>query len=327
MAFLLKELRFKVPWGYLAAKAWGSSKGRPVMCLHGWLDNANTFDRLIPLLPQEYYYVALDFSGHGQTSHLPEGIRYQHLDYVTDIHRVVASLGWTRFSIIGHSMGGVVGGMMPVLRSIELSGRAQGILMLCVAEFASIFPEKVYHLILLDSYGFFPVQSDLIHSHLKKAITHYSRLEGVNAAKVYTPERALQRLLDGNPSLNSDTAKVLLQRGTKPVPGGLVFSRDIRITVNNSAPLSLEQCLHIMKSFQSDVHIILANEGISADLMRGVYTDVGQTLLHGYKENLKERFQSTIVDGNHFVHLNEPDKIAKIIVKQLNERPCIHSQL
>ncbi|XP_068096336.1 serine hydrolase-like protein 2 isoform X2 [Hyperolius riggenbachi] len=198
MSSFLKELQFKVPWGHLAAKAWGSHDGCPILCLHGWLDNANTFDRLIPLLPKEYHYVALDFSGHGRSSHLPQGMRYQHLDYVTDIHRVVTALGWRKFSILGHSMGGVVGGL-----------------------FASVFPDTVQHLVLLDSYGFFPIPSDLLMSHLKRAILHYSRLNDANTAKVYTPEGALQRLLDGNPSLNTDTAKVLLQRGTKPVPDAL----------------------------------------------------------------------------------------------------------
>ncbi|MEE6517181.1 hypothetical protein FKM82_027230, partial [Ascaphus truei] len=89
MPALLKELRFAVPWGQLAAKAWGPQEGRPVLCLHGWLDNANTFDRLIPLLPQACHYVALDFSGHGMSSHRPPGVRYEHLDYVTDVHRAV----------------------------------------------------------------------------------------------------------------------------------------------------------------------------------------------------------------------------------------------
>lgn len=49
---LLSELKLTVPWGHIAAKAWGSLQGPPVLCLHGWLDNANSFDRLIPLLPQ-----------------------------------------------------------------------------------------------------------------------------------------------------------------------------------------------------------------------------------------------------------------------------------
>ncbi|XP_068096334.1 serine hydrolase-like protein 2 isoform X1 [Hyperolius riggenbachi] len=304
MSSFLKELQFKVPWGHLAAKAWGSHDGCPILCLHGWLDNANTFDRLIPLLPKEYHYVALDFSGHGRSSHLPQGMRYQHLDYVTDIHRVVTALGWRKFSILGHSMGGVVGGL-----------------------FASVFPDTVQHLVLLDSYGFFPIPSDLLMSHLKRAILHYSRLNDANTAKVYTPEGALQRLLDGNPSLNTDTAKVLLQRGTKPVPDGVLFSRDIRVTLNSSAPLSIEQCLQVLKSIQSNVHIILANEGLSADQMRGVYTEMGQTLLNGFKESLKDRFKATVVDGNHFIHLNEPKKVSKIITDQLNQQPAIHSQL
>ncbi|KAM8931193.1 serine hydrolase-like protein 2 [Pelodytes ibericus] len=304
MSALLKELRFSVPWGHLAAKAWGTGEGNPVLCLHGWLDNANTFDRLIPLLPQNNHYVALDFSGHGLSSHLPLGMRYQHMDYLTDVHRVVTALGWKKFLILGHSMGGVVGGL-----------------------FASIFPESVRQLILLDSYGFFPVHSDTVVSLLQKSIIHYSRLVGVTPSKIYTEKGALQRLMDANSSLTHDTAKLLLQRGTKSVPGGVTFSRDIRITVNNAVPLSLSQCLQIMKNIKADVNIILANEGMIADQMRGVYTDHGQALLNGYKETLKERCQVNIVDGNHFVHLNEPEKVAALISGQILEKSHVHSHL
>ena len=49
---LISELKLAVPWGHIAAKAWGSHQSPPVLCLHGWLDNANSFDRIIPLLPK-----------------------------------------------------------------------------------------------------------------------------------------------------------------------------------------------------------------------------------------------------------------------------------
>ncbi|XP_031456171.1 serine hydrolase-like protein 2 isoform X3 [Phasianus colchicus] len=108
---MFSEVKFPVPWGHVAAKAWGPPEGHPVLCLHGWLDNANTFDRLIPLLPRDCRYVAMDFSGHGLSSHRPAGSPYHFLDYVSDVRRVAAALRWRRFTLMGHSMGGSVAGM------------------------------------------------------------------------------------------------------------------------------------------------------------------------------------------------------------------------
>lgn len=41
-------------------KIWGPPDGHPVLALHGWLDNAGTFDTLIPLLPPNLRIVAVD---------------------------------------------------------------------------------------------------------------------------------------------------------------------------------------------------------------------------------------------------------------------------
>ncbi|KAG0410717.1 hypothetical protein HPB47_012138 [Ixodes persulcatus] len=50
-----KEAQFSVPYGHLAAKLWGdqSLARTNVLALHGWRNNAGTFDTLVPLLSSD----------------------------------------------------------------------------------------------------------------------------------------------------------------------------------------------------------------------------------------------------------------------------------
>ncbi|KAL0625467.1 Serine hydrolase-like protein 2 [Plecturocebus cupreus] len=197
---LISELKLAVPWGHIAAKAWGSLKGSPVLCLHGWTDNANSFDRLIPLLPQNLYYVAMDFGGHGLSSHYNPGVPYYHQNFVNEIRRVVAALKWNRFSIMGHSFGGVVAGM-----------------------FSCTFPEMVDKLILLDSIPFvldFHEVENLL-TYKRRAIEHMLQVEASQKpARVLSPEEMLQGLLKNNSHVSEECGELLLQRGTTKVATG-----------------------------------------------------------------------------------------------------------
>ncbi|NXY48197.1 SEHL2 protein, partial [Ceuthmochares aereus] len=197
---MFSELKFPVPWGHVAAKAWGPSEGHPVLCLHGWLDNANTFDKLIPLLPKDCYYVAMDFSGHGLSSHRPAGSAYHFLDYVSDVCRVTAALQWRRFTLMGHSMGGAVAGM-----------------------FCFLYPEMVDKLILLESLGFLLAPEDT-EAWLKSKRMVIDRLLNLEAKqqipKARSPEAALQRLLEANRHLTAEGGAILLQRGATETPAG-----------------------------------------------------------------------------------------------------------
>jgi len=57
-----REILIPVPWGFVAGKVYGDSSNHPVLCLHGWLDNCNTFDPLIPLLPTGMLFCCCAFS-------------------------------------------------------------------------------------------------------------------------------------------------------------------------------------------------------------------------------------------------------------------------
>ncbi|XP_058876861.1 serine hydrolase-like protein [Acipenser ruthenus] len=286
------ELRFPVPWGHIAAKSWGPREGRPVLCLHGWLDNANSFDRLIPLLPQECQYLAMDFPGHGLSSHRSPGAHYSFPAYVNDVLRVAKALEWKTFSILGHSMGGNVA---------------------CL--FSALFPEMVDKLVILDAYGFLPTEADEIPRLVRKGMEEMLGYESeARPGKVYPPEEACQRLLSANSSLCEESALILLQRGSTEVPGGLVFNRDFRLNLTNIARVTLEQSLQLQKRITASVLIVLADEGI-----RKMAILNPDKLLQGFRDSLGEsHFRLESVPGNHHVHLNQPEKVSPIVGRFLS---------
>ena len=98
----------------LQAKRYGHPSGIPTLAIHGWLDNAGSFDFLAPLLI-DHYVVALDLPGHGLSDHLPEGMQYHLTEAVGFIYQVIQYLGWSDAVIIGHSLGGGSGDIISLL--------------------------------------------------------------------------------------------------------------------------------------------------------------------------------------------------------------------
>ena len=86
-----KQLEFVLPWGIVAAQEWKEPEAsKKVLLLHGWQDNSNTFKKLVPLLPKEYWILALDSLGHGKSSHRVPGLPYHVPDYLLDIKATLA---------------------------------------------------------------------------------------------------------------------------------------------------------------------------------------------------------------------------------------------
>jgi pimeloyl-ACP methyl ester carboxylesterase len=81
---------------------------RPIVALHGWQDNAGTFDALIPLLPDHISFLTLDLPGHGLSTWIPNGMSYHSLDNLLLLLHIMKEYNWDKISLLGHSMGSVL---------------------------------------------------------------------------------------------------------------------------------------------------------------------------------------------------------------------------
>jgi len=98
----------EVGGGALAVVEEGAG-GIPLLLVHGWTGSKEDFaDWMIPLADAGFHVVAPDHRGHG-ASHKPDDEDQYSLDILAaDMLGVADALGWDRFVLLGHSMGGMV---------------------------------------------------------------------------------------------------------------------------------------------------------------------------------------------------------------------------
>lgn len=215
----VQDLKLALPHINLAARVYGPEDGQPVLALHGWLDNANSFARLAPRL-QGLQIVALDLAGHGFSDHRAAGASYALWDYAHDILQVASYLGWERFSLIGHSLGAIIAALV-----------------------AGAMPERVERLVLID--GVVPPDSPPSDPVVRmgKALREQLALPGKRKAVHPSLERAIEARMKGHVAVSREASELLGQRSLMPVPGGFTWRSDPRLMLSSPVRLSTDQAL------------------------------------------------------------------------------------
>lgn len=87
---------------------------RKVLILHGWLSDHRVFDQVAPLFrPSQYTLARVDYRGYGMNR--ARTGNYSVDEIAGDALSVCAELGWQRFQVVAHSMGGMVTQKMALL--------------------------------------------------------------------------------------------------------------------------------------------------------------------------------------------------------------------
>ena len=260
---------------------YGNPQNPMVLALHGWLDNAASFQPLSEYLT-DYYIVAIDVTGHGLSDHRSAGAHYHLIDFVYDLHELVKSQNWPAFILMGHSMGGIIASL-----------------------YTSCFGEHVSKLISIEAFGPMTKNSQSSPKQLKDSIN--SRLKAQHSAARHptSVERTVEaRTMVGDIALES--ARLLVNRNIKEVEGKLLFTTDRRLRTFSSLRMTEEQAEAFMRNIQCPVLVIIGNKGYAT--MR-VALATRKTWIADFVKHECE--------GHHHVHMDNPQPVAQFISKFL----------
>jgi len=252
----------------LAAKQWGSADAPAVIALHGWLDNAASFDRLAPMLPG-YRIIALDLAGHGYSTHRPEGVRYNALDNVDDVVALADALDLERFILLAHSWGAGI-----------------------ATYTAGIFPERVSELILVEGIGGYTSRPHEAPSILRKAVEDLKNADTKRKPLYATRDEAIRARAQAHAGISMDAAARLCTRGLEPVHGGFTWRSDPRLRMSSVIRPTEEMVTAFLRRLSMPVLLVLGRLGLLAE------DPTLQVRAHQIPD-----CRSMVLDGNHHLHL------------------------
>ncbi|XP_043252534.1 probable serine hydrolase [Colletes gigas] len=283
---VVKEIEIKVPWGKIAAKLWGTENKQPILALHGWQDNAASFDTIAPYLLKNIPIMAIDFPGHGFSSWLPPGIMYSDLIYLMLMQRIKQYFGWDKMKIMAHSMAG-----------------------LASFYYSSFFPNEVEYIIGLDAVVTIGVTRTEYPSYFSKNLSKLLEVETYANEIKYTKEEMMGRWISSiKNSIDEDTCKILMTRGVTEVEHGkYVFNRDPRLKFSPYfSQYTNEHINTYAKYIRCPCLFITAKDSYISDTIN---TFNNFNTMRETNENVYWHE----VPGTHHIHMRDPENVSKII--------------
>lgn len=207
---------------------WGNAGKRPLIMLHGINRTGHSFDKVAPLLQNDYHVIAMTLRGHGDSDWSPKH-EYLAEHHASDLHALIEQLKLRDVVLNGNSMGGRV-----------------------VQVYAGQHPERVWKLIV-DDVG--PERPESV----TKTLTSRMGQE----TKGWASEEELLKSIRGNRQRTPEQEQDLLDRvrfESRKLPDGrVVWKYDPNITAG-LGPVELWQYVKQYKA--QALYIIGANSNL-----------------------------------------------------------------
>lgn len=283
----LRDFAVDTAFGRLTGLRGGASGAPRVLALHGWLDNAASF---VPLAAQlrGIDLVALDLPGHGASAHLPPATDFTMVSAARAAFAAADALGWDRFRLLGHSLGGAIASVM-----------------------AAAMPQRIERLALIEALGALSQPEASTAKHLREAFAAYALLAG-KRLRVFPDVATAVRARMQATGLGEAAARLLVERGIAPVPassdeaeqqqGGYVWRSDPRLTQPTAVRLS-----------EAQVRDLIAGIGCPT---RVLYAAPAQVYfpddLRRQRAALLADGEVVVVAGSHHLHMEDAAAVAAV---------------
>jgi len=255
--------------------------GPRIIALHGWLDNALSFEPMFGYLGG-VQLACLDFPGHGDSPPRAEAARYHFDDYVFDVLAAADALGWDRFHLLGHSLGGAVASVL-----------------------SAGCPERVESLSVIEGLGPLSASPDKTAEGWRNAI-HASR---DRPRRVHADRTAAIEARTRNSDLPRPAAELLAERGLERVADGWQWRHDLRLTWPSTQRYTEPQVLDLLGHIEAPALCVLARP--RSRVVPGGFIERRAAAVPGLV--LHE------VEGGHHLHMQAPEVVARMVKKHIKE--------
>ena len=259
---------------------WGNEAAPPLILIHGGRDHCRSWDVIARALQPHFHVIAPDLRGHGD-SDWAKGSSYGLSDYLYDLTCLVRSASTHRATIVGHSMGGMIGLM-----------------------YAGAYPNQVSHLAVLDGLTVQPGSPRRpIRQRIIQWVSDLDKTTNRKDRNFRSVVEAAERISAHNVRLTSEQALHLAQHG-------------VRQNVDGSYSWKCDQYQRARAPYRlsPNDHIALWSLiNCPTLLLRGTKVFLPDPETTGLLAYFKHARLVTIAKAGHWLHHEKSDEVLEVL--------------
>ncbi len=263
---------------------WGDSSNPLLVLLHGWMDCGATYKFVAEHLSNDYFLVAPDLRGFGQTDHAPG---YWFPDYFADLEKILDHYSPHHpVNLVGHSMGGNI-----------------------VLMYAGIHPQRVSKVLSLEALGMPPTEPSEAPEKYRRWMREITSEE---PSKIYPNFDALcYSVHKGNPTLEPEVIIELAGLWGEPFgdQGAYRLKHDHAHRYANPVRYNFEDVVEIWKEITAKVGLVMATE--STYYRR--FANFGRIEEARSVLRIADKDYMEVAQCGHMLHIEQPKKTAESI--------------